>query len=38
VEGIGNRFSGLYYLCSVEHRYSMRKGYRTGFSARRNAT
>lgn len=38
VEGIGERFSGLYYVCSVEHRYSMRKGYRTSFSARRNAT
>jgi phage protein D len=38
VEGIGERFSGLYYLCSTEHRFSMRKGYRTAFSALRNAT
>jgi phage protein D len=38
VEGIGVRFSGLYYICSTEHRFSMRKGYRTAFSARRNAT
>jgi phage protein D len=38
VEGIGKRFSGLYYICSTEHRFSMRKGYRTAFSARRNAT
>jgi phage protein D len=38
VEGLGVRFSGLYYICSTEHRFSMRKGYRTAFSARRNAT
>jgi phage protein D len=38
IEGIGERFSGLYYICSTEHRFSKRKGYRTGFSARRNAT
>jgi phage protein D len=38
VEGAGKRFSGLYYLCSTEHRFSMGKGYRTSFSARRNAT
>ena len=38
VEGIGRCFSGLYYVSAVEHRFSMRKGYRTAFSARRNAT
>jgi phage protein D len=38
VEGIGERFSGSYYVHAVEHRYSMGKGYRTAFSARRNAT
>ena len=38
IEGIGERFSGLYYLGAVEHRYSIQKGYRTSFSARRNAT
>jgi phage protein D len=38
VEGVGERFSGLYYVPAVEHHYSMAKGYRTGFSARRNAT
>jgi phage protein D len=38
VEGLGERFSGLYYVRAVEHRYSMQKGYRTAFSARRNAT
>lgn len=38
IEGIGERFSGLYYVRAVDHRYSLQKGYRTGFSARRNAT
>jgi uncharacterized protein len=38
VEGLGERFSGNYYLTSVEHRFALSKGYRTSFSARRNAT
>jgi phage protein D len=38
IEGIGRRFSGLYYLPSVEHTYSARVGYRTHFTVRRNAT
>ncbi|WON73515.1 hypothetical protein [Nitrosospira sp. Is2] len=38
IEGIGKRFSGLYYVCSTEHRFSRKKGYRTAFSAQRNAT
>jgi phage protein D len=38
IEGLGTRFSGLYYIYSTEHRFSMQKGYRTTFSARRNAT
>ena len=38
VEGIGRRFSGLYYVTSVSHKYSPRSGYRTEFAARRNAT
>jgi uncharacterized protein len=38
VEGIGRRFSGLYYVTSVVHKYSSKTGYRTDFSARRNAT
>jgi phage protein D len=38
IEGIGERFSGLYYVTSAEHRFSPRKGYRTTFTARRNAT
>jgi len=37
IEGIGKRFSGLYYVTSCEHRYKSRKGYRTFFSAKRNA-
>lgn len=38
IDGVGRRFSGLYYLSSVCHTYSPRRGYRTAFSFRRNAT
>ena len=38
IEGVGRRFSGRYYLPSVEHTYSARVGYRTHFTVRRNAT
>jgi phage protein D len=38
IEGIGERFSGLYYVTWTEHRFSKRKGYRTAFVARRNAS
>jgi phage protein D len=38
IEGIGDRFSGSYYVLSVEHSFRPKKGYRTYFSARRNAT
>ncbi len=38
IEGCGVRFSGLYYLPSVTHTWTSRKGYRTGFTLRRNAT
>lgn len=38
MQGLGNRFSGLYYLTSVTHRYNPSRGYRTAFSVRRNAT
>jgi phage protein D len=38
VEGIGDRFSGSYYVLSVEHSFRPKKGFRTYFSARRNAT
>ena len=38
IEGVGERFSGLYYVTSTEQRFSPKKGYRTRFAARRNAT
>jgi phage protein D len=38
IEGIGERFSGEYYVTATSHRYMPAQGYRTGFSARRNAT
>lgn len=38
VAGVGRRFSGMYYITSSEHKYSAQKGYRTAFTARRNAT
>jgi len=38
IEGLGKRFSGLYYVTSTEQRFSTKKGYRTRFAARRNAT
>ena len=38
IEGIGQRFSGLYYVTSTEHSYLRGRGYRTSFSVKRNAT
>ncbi|HEX6904120.1 MAG TPA: contractile injection system protein, VgrG/Pvc8 family [Thermoanaerobaculia bacterium] len=38
IDGVGKRFSGLYYIPSVCHSYSPRRGYRTAFTFRRNAT
>jgi phage protein D len=38
IVGLGNRFSGLYYVTSTVHIYTGSRGYRTGFSFRRNAT
>ena len=38
IEGCGQRFSGLYYLASVNHTYSPKRGYRTAFTVRRSAT
>lgn len=38
IERVGRRFSGLYYTSSVCHMYSPRRGYRTAFTFRRNAT
>jgi phage protein D len=38
IAGIGDRFSGSYYVLSVEHAFRAQKGFRTYFSAQRNAT
>jgi phage protein D len=38
IEGLGQRFSGLYYVTSTQHRYTPAHGYRTAFKVRRNAT
>ena len=38
IEGCGQRFSGLYYLASVHHTYTPKRGYRTAFTVRRSAT
>ena len=38
IAGIGTRFSGSYYVTATEHSFGRSKGYRTQFSARRNAT
>ena len=37
VEGIGDRFSGAYYVVWTEHAYHPAIGYQTRFSVRRNA-
>jgi phage protein D len=38
IEGIGKRFSGIYYVTATTHRYELGEGYRTEFSVRRNAS
>ncbi len=38
IEGLGRRFSGSYYVTSTTHTYTPQRGYRTGFTVRRNAT
>ena len=38
IDGMGRRFSGLYYVTSTRHSYLPDRGYRTAFSCRRNAT
>ena len=38
IDGVGERFGGLYYVTSSCHTYSPRRGYRTAFTCRRNAT
>ena len=37
IQGMGKRFSGLYYFTSTTHTYTPHLGYRTSFRARRNA-
>jgi Bacteriophage probable baseplate hub protein len=37
-EGLGTRFSGLYYVRSTTHRYTPHAGYRTEFRVERNAS
>ncbi len=38
IEGVGKQFSGAYYVTAVTHSYYPRRGYRTAFTVRRNAT
>jgi phage protein D len=38
IEGVGQRFSGQYYVTVAIHRYSPQGGYRTHFTVRRNAS
>jgi phage protein D len=38
MEGLGERFSGRYYIVATVHSYTPNAGYRTVFTARRNAT
>jgi phage protein D len=38
IAGLGDRFSGLYYVISTVHSYTGSRGYRTGFTFRRNST
>lgn len=37
MEGLGQRFNGLYYVTSATHTYAPAHGYRTMFTVRRNA-
>ncbi len=38
LEGLGERFSGRYYVIAATHTYVPNRGYRTAFTVRRNAT
>ncbi len=38
IQGLGQRFSGPYYVVSTRHTYDPRRGYRTAFTVRRNAS
>jgi len=37
LDGIGQRFSGVYYVAGVKHHYTAQRGYLTDLSLRRNA-
>ena len=37
IEGVGDRFSGRYYVTGAVHRYTPRHGYQTHFTVQRNA-
>jgi phage protein D len=38
MQGLGERFSGRYYIMATVHSYTPERGYRTAFTVRRNAT
>lgn len=38
IDGVGQRFSGQYYVTAAVHRYSLQRGYQTHFTVRRNAS
>jgi len=38
LDGIGDRFGGLYYVTGAVHSYTLRNGYQTRFKVRRNAS
>ncbi|HKX29304.1 MAG TPA: hypothetical protein VJ302_16530 [Blastocatellia bacterium] len=38
IEGVGQRFSGQYYVTGTVHRYTLQRGYQTHFAVRRNAS
>lgn len=38
IDGVGQRFSGRYYVTTANHRYTAGGGYRTRFQVRRNAS
>ena len=37
IAGVGQRFSGRYYVTNTNHRFDQQNGYRTSFTVRRNA-
>jgi phage protein D len=38
IDGVGQRFSGLYYVTAAIHRYTPQRGYHTHFTVQRNAS